>query len=83
MITPLLTSLITSLAWRPFLDPLDIHELWYLLLPPLVFAIALVYKALKLPTLERIWIDTTRLAAYILMLIALAAVALYGIVEYF
>ncbi|QNN23019.1 hypothetical protein HED60_12320 [Planctomycetales bacterium ZRK34] len=83
MIMPLLTYLPTALAWRPFLDPLDFHELWYLLLPPLVFGISLVYKALKLPTLERIWLDTTRLAAYILVLISLAAVALFGIVEYF
>ena len=79
----LLLTVAPTLAWRPFLDPLDFHELWYLLLPPLVFAIALVYKALKLPTLERIWIDTARLGAYILVLICLAAVALYGIVEYF
>ena len=78
-----LLTLTLTLAWRPFLDPLDFHEMWYLLLPPLVFAIAIVYKALKLPTLERLWIDSIRLGGYIILLICLAAVALYGIVEYF
>ncbi|MBI1370294.1 MAG: hypothetical protein GC162_16790 [Planctomycetes bacterium] len=71
-----------TLAYRPFLEPLDFHSSWLFLLPPLVFAIALVYKALKMPTLKGLALETLRLTAYILTLLCLAAVALWGIVEY-
>lgn len=64
-----------------FLDPLDLHDEWLILLPPLVFAIALVYKTLKLPTLERLAYETVRLGAYILVLIVLAAATLWAVVE--
>lgn len=46
------TTIFTSgLAWRPFLDPIDIHDQWYLTLLPLAFLIALTYKAVRLNTI--------------------------------
>lgn len=70
-------------AWRPFLDPMRLHEPWQalLLLPPLVVAVALVYKTLKLPTLHRLGWETLQLSFYILGLMAVAAVALWAVVE--
>lgn len=39
----------TPLAWRPFVDPADLFSGpgWLLCLPPLVFASAMVYHALR------------------------------------
>ena len=43
------------LAWTPFIDPIDGHRHWYLFLIPLVFFISMVWKAVRLPTLESYW----------------------------
>lgn len=43
---------LTTLAWRPFLDPVNIHDLWFLLLPPLVLGISLAYKAVRVGDLK-------------------------------
>lgn len=69
------------LAWRPLLDPIDIDRHWVWLLVPLVVAVALVYKTLKLPTLKHLAIETARLSLYILFLMLLAAVLLWIFVE--
>ena len=42
---------IATLAWRPFLDPISMHGTWYLLLIPLAFGIAMVYRAVRLADL--------------------------------
>jgi hypothetical protein len=72
---------ILSPAWRPFLDPLDLHTGWHamLLAVPLVLAIAIVYKGLKLPTLQQLGRESLRLTAYILALMIMAAAILWGV----
>ncbi|MEM0984045.1 MAG: hypothetical protein AAGI17_08865 [Planctomycetota bacterium] len=37
------------LAWRPFLDPLAVHDQWYLLIVPLVVLLSFGYKAVRVP----------------------------------
>lgn len=70
--------------WRPFLDPLPLNEPWhpYALMPLLVFAVALVYKALKLPELRGLMAQSFRLALHITALMILAAAVLCGIVAW-
>lgn len=70
-----------TLAWRPFLDPIDLHDHWLWLLPPLAFAIALVYKTLKLPDLDHLWSQAFRLTGMILLIAASAAALLWLLVE--
>lgn len=77
-----LSLLLPALAYRPFLDPLPVHHLWLALLVPLTLAIALVYKALRLPTLERLWSETARLTVTIIASMAAAAIVLYYITEW-
>lgn len=36
-------------GYRPFLDPIELHGLWWLLLIPLALGVAVVYKAVRLP----------------------------------
>ena len=52
-----MTDLIT-LAYTPFIDPLDLHAVWYLLLPPLALLIAIAYKAARIPDLGVYWKQT-------------------------
>ena len=60
-------------AYIPFVHPLNIfHEWWYVLLIPLAFGISVIYKAVRVPTLEGFW----RLVAIMTAQIVLAMVAL-------
>ena len=76
---PLLLDL--AAAWRPFLDPLPLHRQWLWLLPPLVVAIAVLYKALKLPTLDGLVVEVVKLSVYILVVMAAAAALLWVVVD--
>ncbi len=42
----------TLLAYRPFLDPIDLHRYWFVLIFPMAFFIALAYKAVRVPDLR-------------------------------
>ena len=42
-----------GLAWIPFLEPVHLGRLWWLLIVPLCFGIAIVYRAVKAPSMER------------------------------
>lgn len=43
------------LAWRPFLDPINAHEVWWLFLVPLALGISIAYKAVRMRRLDRYW----------------------------
>lgn len=40
------------LAFRPFLDPIDVTSFWYLLMVPMALLIAIAYKAVRMPQAE-------------------------------
>lgn len=40
------------LAYRPFLDPVDIHGAWYLLLIPMSLLISMAYRAVRIPDMK-------------------------------
>lgn len=65
------------LGYRPFLDPLPLHDYWLILLLPLVFAVALVYKAIKLDDLNHLWKQSLNLAGQIIVFMILAAAGLW------
>jgi hypothetical protein len=35
------------LAYTPFIDPLNLHRVWYVLIVPLAFGVAIVHKAIR------------------------------------
>ncbi len=43
------------LAYRPFLDPIELHDFWWVLIVPLAFLISVVYKAVRVGDLTRYW----------------------------
>ncbi len=77
-LVPLITA---APAWRPFLEPLDLHHHWMWLIIPIALAIALVYKALKLDDLRRLPWEAARLAAIIVAAMALAGLVLWAVNE--
>jgi len=70
-----------ALAWRPFLEPLPVDDVWMVLLLPLVIAVAVVYKAIKVPDLKDLPRQATLLTAQILIFMVLAAIGLWVLVE--
>jgi hypothetical protein len=54
------------LAYTPFLDPLDLHGAWFVLLVPLAFLVAMAYKAVRVPDLRTYWRHTVFFALQIL-----------------
>lgn len=56
------------LAYIPFVHPIDLfHEWWYVLLIPLAFGISVIYKAVRVPTLEQFWRRTLIMTAQIVL----------------
>lgn len=45
------TPSLPTIPYRPFIDPIAVHQHWYLFLPLLALGIAIVYKAVRLPDL--------------------------------
>jgi hypothetical protein len=71
--------MISALAYTPLLDPLPYEPYWLVMLLPLVLAIALVYKTIKLPEgeLARLPLQAVWLAGEILAFMVLVAAALW------
>ena len=61
---------------RLFIDPLPVDGWWPLLLLPLLFTVALVYKTLKLPTLGRLLPESLKLAGEVALVMIVVAVLL-------
>ncbi|MEO1009467.1 MAG: hypothetical protein AAFX79_12970 [Planctomycetota bacterium] len=40
------------LAWRPFIDPIDAHSVWFLLLLPIALLVSLAWKAVRVHDLR-------------------------------
>jgi hypothetical protein len=56
------------LAYIPFVHPLNIfHQWWYVLLIPLSFGISVVYKAVRLSTLEQFWREVAIMTAQVVL----------------
>ncbi len=74
--TPLLVGYV------PFVDPINVfHDWWYLLLIPLSFGISVVYRALKLPNLDRFWRSVAMMTVQIVLWMAVLALALVVLVQ--
>lgn len=79
---PTLASAGTALlAWRPFLDPIDItgYRLWLML--PLILVVAVVYKAIKIDDLRKLPRQSVVLFLQIFSFMILALIALWLLAE--
>lgn len=69
------------LGWRPFLDPLDAHGWWFVLLVPLALGISIAYRAVRLPALDRFWWRVAIMTAQIVGAITGLAIASYVVIQ--
>ncbi|MGD1915713.1 MAG: hypothetical protein ACFCBV_05955 [Phycisphaerales bacterium] len=51
MTTP---TLAYTLAWRPFIDPMDAHSWWFLLIFPVAFLISVAWKAVRVDDIRQL-----------------------------
>ncbi len=70
-----------TLAWRPFLDPLQMHSLWFVLLVPLSFGIAVAYRAVRVATFKHFWFKVCVLTVQIVVSMILLGIASYLFVQ--
>lgn len=69
------------LAFVPLLDPLDLHESWWVTLVPLALGISIAYKAVRMADLARFWRDVALMTVQILLGMVAMAVGAYLLVE--
>jgi len=69
-----------TLPHRPFIDPINLHDAWYFLLIPMALGVAIVYKAVKLATLEKYWRHVLVMTVQIVVGMILLAMASYLLV---
>ena len=72
---------VVTLAWRPFLDPLDLQRWWWVFFFPLVLGISITYKAIRVPSMERYWRQTMKMTVQITAAMVGLAFAIYLVVE--
>jgi hypothetical protein len=69
-------------AYRPFLDPLPVWDYWYLLILPLCFAVAVVYKSMKCSRISQVPLEAGQIVLWILGGFSGAALALLVLVKW-
>ncbi|MCH2143725.1 MAG: hypothetical protein MK082_01125 [Phycisphaerales bacterium] len=71
------------LAWIPFVEPLpSMGSWWPLLLVPLAFGISMIYKALRVTTLEHYVSSVMIMTSQIVGSMILLAIGLYLVVQF-
>ena len=70
-----------ALAFRPFLDPLPVWGVWYLLIVPLSVGIATVWKSIKCRTMAEVPRAAAVLVAWVIGGFAAAAAALVVLIK--
>ena len=75
--------MICHLAFIPFLEPLHaLNDWWYLLMIPLAFGIAVIYKALRVVDLRDYWRQVGIMTSQIILAMIGLAVALVILVQW-
>jgi len=67
----------------PFAYPILLfHDWWYVLVIPLSFGISMVYKAMRLPSLEHYWRQVVLMTAQIVLAMIGMDLALIALVQW-
>lgn len=70
------------MSYIPFITPINtLHEWWYLLLIPLAFGISIIYRGVRLRSLEHFWKRVAITTIQIVVAIVGLAVGLSLIVQ--
>jgi len=71
------------LAYTPFIDPLDLHEWWWLTLGPLALGISIAYKAVRVPDFTRYWREVGVMTVQIILGMIGLSIFVYLLIEVF
>lgn len=82
---PLTNRAIMQLGYRPFLDPLNLHDHWFWTLIPLLLLTAMAYKGIRLADFKpkRWMVQSAVMTVQLIILMAGLAIGLHLIVELF
>lgn len=69
--------------FRPFLDPLELHSVWWLMLIPMALGVSLVYKAVRVKDLAQLPRQVLVMTLQIILGMIGLAVASYLVVVIF
>lgn len=68
------------LAWTPLLDPWPAaHDWWWITVVPLALGIAMIYKAYRLPTLDRYWRQVVVMTLQVVVAMIAFALTLFAL----
>jgi hypothetical protein len=71
-----------ALAYIPFVQPLNaVQDWWYVLLVPLAFGISIIYKAVRLQSLDQFWRQVLTMTVQIVLAMIGLAVCLVVLVQ--
>lgn len=70
------------LAYRPLIDPLDLHDVWFLLLIPLALLISIAYKAVRVDDMRTFWPAALWMTAQIIVGMVALGTAFYVVIEW-
>lgn len=68
-------------GYRPFIDPLNLHDRWWLTLIPLALGISFAYKAVRVKSFDGYLKQVLHMSFMIVLAMVLIAAGLYLFVE--
>lgn len=74
--------MMSTAAYRPFLDPMDLHDSWWITLFPLLFLMSMAYKACRVGDLRVYWRQVVIMTAQLVVLMVVVAASVHAIVEW-
>lgn len=76
-----LAATVVKLPYRPFIDPINLHDRWWLTLIPLALGISLAYKAVRVKSFDTYAREVLWMTTQIVGGMALLAALLYVFVD--
>lgn len=70
------------LAYRPFIDPIDAHKWWFVLLLPMAFFLSLAYKSVRVADLRDLLRNTLVMSVQITLAMIGLGFAFYMFVQF-
>ena len=70
-----------ALGYVPFMQPLPVWDVWYLLAVPLCAAVSVVYKSIRCRSMRKVPREAAKATAWIILGLSTAAALLVAVVE--
>lgn len=70
------------LAYRPFLDPLNMQRTWFFLLVPMTLFISIAYKAVRVEDMKGYWRQVLNMTVQLILAIIGLGAAAFLVVQY-